>query len=185
MKALLILAVLLLTPLCAQAGRCTAPQWEGFDANGASVGTLIQVSALPLATLALPAGFTSISVTPEGSVAFRGYETSEASALLMFETLQTAELHERPTPYALFSAIFQGLDEAGCRYLAEGFELDKEDYRLHFIRSADVEVYAFGTKADHKFYLLDRRRPDLVLVGSFRNMTRTAFESVLSTLNVK
>lgn len=186
MKEALLLAAALSLPVAALSGPCAAPHWEsGVAGISAPVAQVVQVEMQPLARVSIAAGFNKVSVSPDGSVAFHEYDQGGASVLLLFETRQTAERHQRRTPHALFSAIFTGADKAGCKYLAEGFQLDKEDYRLHIARSPHVSIYAWGTGTQHKFYLLDRRQPDFVLVGSFKNASRQEVEGMLSTITTK
>jgi len=101
-----------------------------------------------------------------------------------FESDDFARIHGRSSAYELYAAIFRALDPAGCKALAEGFELDKEDYRDRFVWSPDVEAYMYGRLDRHTFYLLDRKQPRFVLMGAFKNATKSQAQAVLRSFVV-
>lgn len=169
------------------AAACKVPAFEDFAAKKARGGSMpdsVLVEMQPVAELRIPSGFTKVGALPDGSVGF-GRHPKNISALLSFETKESVSIHKRgvkPAPFML--SIFKGLDSIGCRYL-QGFQLESEDYRLHATLEHGAELFAYGKDDQHQFYLIRPDKPDVVLNGMFRKISRTEFESILSTIVIK
>ena len=183
----LVFAALLFLPTFSSAGKCNVPVFETFavsNAPGSSENLPLQIDMQPVAKLRIPSGFSKIGVLPEGSIGF-GQHPEGVSAVLLLETKASISIHKKGVKPAQFMlSIFKGLNSYGCRYL-QGFQLESEDYRLHAKLGKGAELFAYGKGATHKFYLIRPDRPDFVLTGLFKNISRIEFESILSTLTLE
>lgn len=182
----ILLAMVLFSPGILLADSCRVPVFDEF-VRPSMAGKLetpsLQVEMQPVAYLNIPAGFSRIAALPSGSIGF-GQRAKGISAILGFETESSISIHKngvKPGPF-LFS-IFKGLDSDGCRYL-QGYQLESEDYRLHANLGGVAELFAYGKGKRHQFYLIRHDKPDFVLTGLFKNISRAEFESILASLSV-
>lgn len=188
MKKILI-GCALLSLFCNVSAACKAPQFETFAQQQISADnnahlTSIEVEMQPVATLRMPSGFTKLGSLPYGSVIFGGHPKG-ISAVLTYETEQTIAVHEKGvTPAFFMLSLFKGLNKTGCRYM-EGQRLADEDYRLYAKFDKGAELFAYGKSSTHHFYLIHPNKPNLVLNGLFKNISRPEFEMILSTIVVK
>lgn len=183
-----VLAAIFLIPSLAYASTCEVPEFESFEQHEVVADgpywAAVEVKMQPVATLSIPTGFSKMGAMPYGSVIFGGHPEG-ISVVLTFETAQTLSIHSQDVVPALFMrSIFRGLDEVGCSYM-EGQDLAGEDYRLHALLGEHAELFAYGTGTTHQFYVIRGDRPDAVLNGLFKNITRQQFEVILSTIDVK
>jgi hypothetical protein len=138
----------------------------------------------PVASLRIPAGFLKLGAQPHGTVVF-GDHPDGVSGGIAYETTETVAPHSAGvTPAEFFRSIFHGLDTLGCAYLA-GLQLDQQDYRLHMTVGDAGEVFAYGKGDRHHFYVIRQDQPDFVLNGLFRGIDRSAFEAILSTIELQ
>lgn len=182
----ILLAMVLFSPGILLADSCRVPVFDEF-VRPSMAGKLetpsLQVEMQPVAYQNIPAGFSRIAALPSGSIGF-GQHAKGISAILGFETESSISIHKngvKPGPF-LFS-IFKGLDSDGCRYL-QGYQLESEDYRLHANLGGVAELFAYGKGKRHQFYLIRHDKPDFVLTGLFKNISRAEFESILASLSV-
>ncbi|MGH8085894.1 MAG: hypothetical protein ACREPV_11540 [Lysobacter sp.] len=189
MKIKLVLAAIFLIPSLALASPCEAPEFEPFVQHEDSGGenpywAAVEVNMQPVATLSVPTGFSKMGGLPYGSIIFGGHPGG-ISAVLTFETRQTLAVHRQDvTPATFMLSLFKGLDEVGCRYM-EGQNLADEDYRLYARLDENAELFAYGSSDTHQFYVIRQDRPEEVLSGLFKNITRAQFERILSTIKTK
>lgn len=183
----LIFAAFLLLPSFSSAGDCNVPVFKGVvlsNVQGGSENLSLQIEMQPVARLRIPTGFSKVGVLPSGSIGFGQYSDG-ASILLGFETKASISIHRKGmNPARFLLSIFKGLDSDGCRYL-QSYQLESQDYRLHANLTKGAELFAYGKGNRHQFYLIRPDRPDFVLTGLFKNISRTEFESILSTLIVE
>lgn len=184
-----LLAIVLLLPAIAFGGNCQIPAYETFTPETTSAAAspelrAIEVQMQPVASLRMPAGFSSLGSMPYGSMTFGGHPKG-VTAVLTFESEQTLSVHLKDvTPAAFMLSLFKGMDETGCRY-REAQQLAAEDYRLHATLAKGIELFAYGKADVHQFYLIRKDKPGLVLNGLFKRISRAEFEAILSTLKVK
>lgn len=183
----LVFAALLFLPAVSSAGNCNVPAFETFsvsNAPGSSENLPLQVDMHPVAKLRMPSGFSRIAVLSYGGIVF-GPHPEGVSAVLLFETKASVSIHKKGVkPAQFWLSMFKGLNSDGCRYLQVS-QLESEDYRLHAKLEKGAELFAYGKGARHKFYLIRPDRPDFVLTGLFKNISRIEFESILSTLTLE
>lgn len=183
----LVFAALLFLPTVSSAGNCNVPVFEPFavsNAPGSSENLPLQIDMQPVAKLRIPSGFSKIVALPEGGIGF-GQHPKGVSALLVFETKASISIHKKGVKPAQFLlSMFKGLNSDGCRYL-QSSQLESEDYRLQAKLEKGAELFAYGKGARHQFYLIRPDRPDFVLTGLFKNISRIEFESILSTLTLE
>lgn len=187
MRSKLLLGTLaaLLMPMSVHAGPCTPPPFPEFaPAAGSTVqNTFVPVvlSMQPVASLRIPAGFSTLGAQPHGTVVF-GKHPDGISGGIAYETTETVSPHRKGvTPAEFFQSIFHGIDKPGCDYLA-ALQLEHQDYRLHMTIRDTGEVFAYGKGDQHHFYIIRQDQPDFVLNGLFRGIDRSAFETILSTI---
>lgn len=178
------LALAAACPVIALGAACQPPAWERLTSPAPLSGPQLRVNMRPLLSLSIPAGVREVSASAQGAISFRGSGNDDASVLLMLENEQMAQLHERPTPHALFMAIFKGSDAAGCDYLRKGFQLGDQDHLLHLSRTDGVDIYAWGRGGEQRFYVLDAREPESVLVGALSRMNRRQLEGILASIEM-
>lgn len=181
-----LLATALLLPALAFGADCQVPAYEAFAPHQGGTAatpelTAVEVQMQPVASLKVPAGFARMGSMPYGSMAFGGHPRG-ISAVLTFESAQTLSVHQKDvTPAAFMLSIFRGLTETGCRYL-DAQRLAAEDYRLHASLGQGIELFAYGKADVHQFYLIREDKPELVLNGLFKRITRAEFEAILASL---
>lgn len=181
----LVIALSIIPPV-ASAQQCQVPPFEPFQPRSAEtpfLKTSIEVDLRPVIKLALPTGFTKFSATPDGGLGL-GKHPRDIKAMLVFENEETLSIHSKGAkPASFFLSVFGGLDPMGCQYL-EPMKLEQQDYRIHASLAQGAELFAYGKGKDHHFYVIRADQPDRVLIGLIRNVTRTEFESVLSTIKL-
>lgn len=184
MRLALPFAALFGLPAVALAGTCAVPAFEEFVSDDAMFDPAVpalQVDMQPVASLRIPAGFSRVGALPAGSIGFSGH-SQEISIVLSYETRASVAIHKKGArPATFMRSVFKGLDAVGCRYL-QGYQLEAEDYRLYARLAGGADLYAFGKGPRHQFYLIRPDRPDFVLTGLFRKMSRSEFQSILSTI---
>lgn len=181
-----LLATILLLPTLGLAAACKVPPFDTFVAQKITNNDLasVEVEMQPVATLLMPSGFSKLGSFPYGSIVFGGHPKG-ISAVLTYETEQTVAVHKKGVTPALFLlSIFKGLNKTGCKYMA-GQGLADEDYRLYAKLDKGVELFAYGKSHTHQFYVINPSKPHVVLNGLFKNISRSEFEIVLSTIVVK
>lgn len=183
----LVFAAFLFLPTVSSAGKCNVPAFEKFtlsNAPGSSENLPLQIDMQPVAQLRIPTGFSKIGALPSGSFGF-GQHPEGVSVLLGFETNASISIHRKGVKPAQFLlSIFKGLNSEGCHYL-KSYQLESQDYRLQAKLQKGAELFAYGKEERHQFYLIRSDRPDFVLTGLFKNISRTEFESILSTLTIE
>lgn len=170
---------------------CPVPTFEEFKPRptvpvtaSAKQRPHVEINMQPFAGIDIPGGFTRVGTFEHGGMIFSGNAES-VSVALGYENGQTMALYAgdaQPAPFML--ATFKGQGDKACRYL-QGFNLEREEYRLHARVAPDGELYAFGKGNRHQFYLIRGGQPERVLSGTVRNVSRTEFESMLATLKIK
>lgn len=176
----------ILVPLVAYANACVPPEFETFVTriDNAFLSDAVEIEMQPVATLRIPSGFTKVGAMMDGSLGF-GRHPKNVSVVLGFETSSTMSIHgDDIKPGHFFLSIFKGLNINGCKHL-KSLQLENEHYRLHGIVSESAELFAYGKVDEHHFYLVRPEKPDVVLNGFFRNISRKEFEKILSTLNIE
>lgn len=184
----LAILALLLWPLFAIGAACEVPHFENFIPEAVKRPdprlTAIEIGMQPVATLRIPDGFTKWGSLPDGSIVF-GRHPSGIAGGIGYETRETVAVHRKGVaPSDFVRAIFYGLDETGCTYL-KGQKLAQQDYRLHASLGKDAELFAFGTGERHHFYIVRGDQPDFVLNGLIKGISRSEFESILSTIQLQ
>ena len=181
-----VFAVFLFWHAVSSAVSCNVPVFDRFvlsNVAGNSDNLPLQIDMQPVAQLRMPTGFLKIGVLPSGSIGL-GEHQNGVSALFGFETNSSVSVHkEGVTPAKFILSVFKGLDSDGCRYL-ESYQLESQDYRLHANLGKGAELFAFGKGGRHQFYLIRPDKPDFVLTGLLKNVSRMEFESILSTINI-
>lgn len=185
---LLALLPALLAPSKATASACEPPHFEPFQpaavqqTNPELIATAFAMQ--PVATLRIPLGFSDWGVFPYGSVVF-GNHPKGIAGVLGFESRESVSHHKAgATPADFMTSIFRGLDETGCEYM-KGQGLPSEDYRLHAALGRGADLFAYGTGSTHHFYVIRADRPDYVLRGMFKNISRAEFEIILSSIQIR
>ncbi len=175
-----------LFPAAALASTCNVPAFETFipkvTSRPGAEAPYIELGMEPVARLRIPGGFTRWGTLPYGSVVF-GAHPKGISGGIAYETRATLAVHLNTiSPAKFMASVFKGLDGTGCRYLA-GQQLEDQDYRLHTQYANGAELFAFGKSGKHHFYLIRSDKPDYVLNGLFKGISRAEFESILSTIH--
>jgi hypothetical protein len=173
-------------PVFAWASVCEVPRFEKFspasfrDAN--SEMKTLELGMQPLANLRIPSGFLKWGASPHGSVVF-GKHAKGIKGGVAFETRESISVHQKNvSPADFFLSVFTGGNDVGCKYLL-GQNLESQEYRLHAIYPNGAELFAFGRSDEHHFYLIRGDKPEYVLNGLVRGISRSEFESILSTIN--
>jgi hypothetical protein len=169
------------------AGTCDVPAFDDLilsKVQNNPESLPLKIDMQPIAQLRIPAGFSKVGTLPGGSIGF-GEHPEGISILLGFETEISISIHKKGIAPAFFLlSIFKGLDSDGCYYL-KSYHLESEDYRLHATLEKGAELFAYGKGNRHQFYLIRPDRPDFVLKGLLKNISRTDFKSILSTLVIE
>lgn len=191
MKCHMRLAALLFPlfqPFAVLASACDVPKFETFaparikqhDPSLVAVEYMMQ----PVASLRIPAGFSKMGSASYGTVVL-GDHPKGIVAVLGYETREIVSVHKKDTSPAEFMlSIFRGADATGCAYLM-GQDLANEDYRLHATLGNGIDLFAYGTAASHHFYVIRKDKPDYVINGQFKNISRSDFEAILATINIQ
>jgi len=182
---LIMLFTTVFWPFMAFAAACDVPHFESFQPTSVPQTNpdlvAVEFAMQPVATLRIPSGFVKWGAFPYGSVGF-GEHPHGIVGVLGYETRESVSVHkEGATPADFMLSIFRGLDETGCEYM-KGQGLPDEDYRLHATLDGGAELFAYGKVSTHHFYVIRPDKPDYVLNGLFKNISRADFEVILSTI---
>ncbi|THJ31567.1 hypothetical protein E8K88_14730 [Lampropedia aestuarii] len=168
--------------------QCSAPKFEPLRYAQDSVNTdsWISLSVGPsLASLSIPSGFTSISITEEGSLIFSKDEKTELRGIIIFE--KTGDYQEDPNIaeniQSFYKKMFTAPDDSYCDYLTT-YKLESKEYRFH-AQIDGGEFFAFGENNQHRFYILINKKPDVIIAGNIQNIDLKYFKYILNSIKIK
>lgn len=184
----ILLLLFFLQSFGVSAAVCEVPKFETFDpaSTPRNRPDLVAVEYVmqPIASFRIPSGFSKQGSFPYGSVAL-GKHPDGIVAVLGYETKETlAAYQEKLSPADFMLSIFRGSSTDGCKYL-KGQNLAGENYRLHAELDSGVDLFAYGKVGSHRFYLVRKDKPQHVITGQFKNISRAEFETILSTIKIQ
>lgn len=168
--------------------QCFAPKFEPFkyEQDNVDTSSWISLSVGPgIASLKIPADFTNLSVTEEGSLIFSRGNTTDFRGIVIFE--KTGDYQENPgiskNIQPFYKKMLTAPEGSYCDYL-ETFKLESQEYLFH-IQLEGGEVYAFGKENKHRFYILIDKKPDIIITGGIQNINLNYFKNILNSIQLK
>lgn len=169
--------------------QCTAPEFNTIpetkeithneEANKNWTSVTLNPS---IASLKIPSELSDIFISSGGSLGFKN-ETTNLSGMVVFETNDDYFLPEQEISiYRYYKTLFENPKESYCTSL-QAFNIDDKDYKYH-IPIDGGEVFAFGSKDNHRFYILNEKIQNYVTAGLIKNIDIKTIKEILQTIKI-
>jgi hypothetical protein len=167
-------------PAAVHAQACAAPKFESLAAVAGDQKPATLVQTQDLVRIGIPTSIKQVVTGShdKGGVSFIYPDGSTISFTVETESMLRPQTKTKPGPF--YGNAFTGATAEGCKF-AKAWRLESAEYRVA-LRKGTLAVFAYGSASEHQFVAVLKEKPAVVVHGLASNMSRSAFDQIISSI---